>query len=221
MASGGQGRPTRTGREEVTSYATVPRAWQGETVVCIGSGPSLTQADVDACRGRTRVLVVNDGYRLAPWADALYACDHAWWRAHDGVPDFAGAKYGLDLRSSKYGVQILRNTGESGLETDPTCLRTGRNSGAQAIGLAVHYGAKRIMLLGYDMQRTGGQSHWFGEHPQGLRRPPLSEFLPFFDQLVPAAKSLGVEIVNCSRETAIKKIPRATLQSALEMAVAA
>jgi len=28
------------------------------------------------------VLAINDAYRLAPWADWLYACDDRWWRFH-------------------------------------------------------------------------------------------------------------------------------------------
>ncbi|MGA4815964.1 hypothetical protein ACPA9J_15885 [Pseudomonas aeruginosa] len=34
--------------------------------------------------------------------------------------------------------------------------------------MAIARGAKRIILLGYDMQKTNGQSHWHGDHPKGL-----------------------------------------------------
>ena len=62
----------------------VPRAWVDETAVCIASGPSLTQADVDYVRGKARVIVVNNGYLLAPWADVLYAADARWWMLAQG-----------------------------------------------------------------------------------------------------------------------------------------
>jgi hypothetical protein len=52
--------------------------WAGETAVLVASGPSLCPSDVDRVRGRARVIAVNDGYRLAPWADVLYACDRRW-----------------------------------------------------------------------------------------------------------------------------------------------
>lgn len=203
------------------AYATVTRSWHGETVVCIAGGPSLTQADVDACRGRARVIVINDGYRVAPWADVLYACDAGWFRWHvDGVAAFAGLKYTITPAARRFAdVQVLKDTGEDGLELDPTGLRTGRNSGYQAINLAVHFGASRILLLGYDMKR-GNKTHWFGDHPN-RQHPPLASFVPFYQRLAPVLKKRGVEVVNCSRETALGCFPRATITDALSLAVAA
>ncbi len=201
-------------------YATVPRSWVGETAVCLAGGPSLTQADVDACRGRARVIAVNDAYRLAPWADVLYACDYQWWRWHDGVPSFTGPKYAIDARARKYpGVHLLQNTGTDGIESSPSGLRTGRNSGYQAINLAIHFGVRRILLLGYDLQRTGGRSHWFGDHPHG--QPSLGLFIPAFVALSKTLRDLGVEIINCSRETALTCFPRQPIEVALSTAVAA
>jgi hypothetical protein len=64
----------------------VPEEWRGATAVCIGNGPSLTQAQVDFTRGardangRVRVIAINDAFKLAPWADVLYFCDDKWWQ---------------------------------------------------------------------------------------------------------------------------------------------
>ena len=138
--------------------------WPGATIVCLGSGPSLTPEDVNAVRGKCPVIAVNSTYRLAPWADVLYACDRSWWtRERDGVAKYHGMKWSIDrtrsgLESSTKvedkgpGISVLRNTGESGLESSPLGLRTGRNSGYQAMNLAWHLGARRIILLGYDMR---------------------------------------------------------------------
>jgi hypothetical protein len=196
----------------------VVRRWPDSTVVCVASGPSLTQADVDLCRDRARVIVVNDNYRLAPWADVLYAADAAWWRLHQGVPGFVGLKYSIGSGAPK-GVIRLRNTGNSGLEVDPSGLRTGRNSGYQAINLAVHFGARRILLLGYDCQGgVTGTSHWFGEHPHGLNRPSTAMYQSwqtYFATLVAPLASLGVDVINCSRRTAVTCFPRQSLTEAL------
>jgi len=197
------------------SFATVPQLCQGGTVVCIGGGPSLTPEDVDACRGKAVVIVINDGYKLAPWAEALYACDARWWDWHKGVKGFAGLKYALQYRATKWpGVQLLNNTGTHGLERKKTGLRTGRNSGYQAINLAVHFGAQRIVLLGYDMQRTNGQGHWFGEHPTP-QPSPLGAFRGMFDGLRQPLQELGITVTNCSRETALTAFPRARLEDVL------
>jgi hypothetical protein len=203
------------------SGVSVARLFPGETIVCIGGGPSLTKADVEACRGKTRVIAVNDAYRIAPFADVLYACDEKWWKWHQGVPSFTGLKYGMAIRPGKYpDVQRLTDTGVEGLEREPTGLRTGRNGGYQAINLAVHLGAARILLLGYDMQRGATQTHWFGDHPE-IRNSPYASFAEAYNTLVKPLRELGIGIVNCSRETALTCFPRLTIDQALDQAVAA
>jgi hypothetical protein len=191
--------------------APVVRAWPGATVVCLGTGPSLTTADVEHCRG-LRVIAVNNAYTLAPWADALYAADLKWWKWHKGVPDFAGAKYSVEP-TIWAGVHALRNTGRTGLERDPSCLKTGYNSGYQAINLAVHLGAARIVLLGYDLKGD----HFFGAHPD-RSRPPFPLCLEAFPTLVAPLAEAGVEVINCTPGSSLRCFPMATLASVLERA---
>ena len=211
--------------------ATAPKLWPQSTVVCIASGPSLTPGDCDLVReahldGTVKVIVINTSYQLAPWADCLYACDARWWKWHDGAKDFRGLKYSLNPHVDPpaqaryslpcdYGVTVLKNTGTTGLEVDPTGLRTGHNSGYQAINLAVHLGAKKIVLLGYDLKRApDGKVHWHGDHRQATS-VPLSLFLPTFQTLVKPLRALGIAIENCSRESALTCFPRVSLREAL------
>lgn len=210
--------------------APVPRLWPESTIVCLGTGPSLTQADVDLCRGRAHVIAVNDAYTLAPWADVLYAADYKWWRAHDGVPQFQGRKfsimpYGHESPQQEYAdIHILRNTGVRGLEQQPNALRTGLNSGYQAINLAFHLGAKRIVLLGYDMGvGADGRRHFFGDHPAGKGLQLTSrfqEFLANFPTLVEPLDAAGVTVWNATRTTALLVFPRVTIAQALEASLA-
>lgn len=211
--------------------ATVSRDWPDATVVCLGGGPSLTREDVASCRGRARVIAVNDAHRIAPWADVLYAADAAWWNLYAGVPSFEGRKYTISPKIRmpekpwlKWSdVQVLQNTGPAGLEHDPSGLRTGKNSGYQAINLAVHFGARRILLLGYDMRSGGeGRSHWFGDHPSVLNsRENYGIFLEHFRTLVDPLRQLGIEVVNCSRSTRLTCFPRAALRDVVQDEVAA
>jgi len=155
---------------------------------------------------------------MAPWADALYACgadQSQWWQRHGpGLKDFAGRRYALDLAAAAWAT-VLRNTGISGLETDPSGLRTGRNSGYQAINLAVHLGAAVIVLLGYDMQpASDGTDHFFGDHPHGVK-PPFREFRPFYETLVEPLDEIGVRVMNASRVTALECFQRCSLDEAL------
>jgi hypothetical protein len=202
----------------------VERLFPDRTVVCIASGPSLAREDVEFCQGRAPVVAVNDAYRLAPWADVLYACDSKWWNHHHGVPGCAGLKFALQHQADRWpGVTVLARGPSVGLDLDPSSLATGMNSGYQAINLAVHLGARRIVLLGYDMQRLPGQpSHFFGEHPRDLRRDsPYPRFAEVFLTLVEPLRALGVSVVNCSRETALTSFPRMPLSEALALTVAA
>jgi hypothetical protein len=197
-------------------FSDVPQLCPGGTVVCLAGGPSLTQADVDYCRGKATVIAINDAYKLAPWADVLYACDKRWWDWHKGAGSFKGLKYALQRPALKWpGVHILQNTGPHGLELKRNAVRNGKNSGYQAINVAVHLGAKRIVLLGYDMHiPQGGPSHWFGEHPLG-GPPPVRSFRGLFRGLVKPLQELGIEVVNCSRVTELDAFPRQPLESVL------
>lgn len=200
-------------------YAVVARLWPESTIAILGGGPSLTAADVARCQAaHVRVIAINDAHRLAPWADVLYAADAKWWHYHQGVPSFTGLKYSLQPDAARWpGVQILENTGEEGLEARPSGLRAGRNSGYQSMNLAVHFGARRILLLGYDMQRLPGQrSHWFGDHPERLRcDSPYDTFLRRFETIVEPLQRLGITVINCTRTTALTCFPRLPLNEAL------
>jgi hypothetical protein len=188
----------------------IPRLFPASTIACVGGGPSLTAADVARLRGHVRVIAINDAYRLAPWADVLYACDAAWWRVHRGVPAFRGVKVSLGTPpASPDGIVRLANTGVDGLELAADGLRTGGNSGYQAINLAVHLGARIILLLGYDLQRAAtGRAHWFGDHPGCLnQRSPYASFRRHFATLIAPLAALGITIINCSRQTALTCFP--------------
>ncbi len=203
-------------------YWSVPRMWDGETVVCLGGGPSLAQHDVDACRGRARAIAINDAYLKAPWADVLYFCDRRWFEWHRNGPHFQafeGVTVTLDAEVAGHHPEIkwLRDSGRLGLETDPTGLRTGRNGGYQAINLAVHLGAARIVLLGYDMKPAAdGRTHWHGGHPVPVKETVFARvMLPCFPSLVAPLRDLGVEVLNATPVSALSVFPMMSLAEAL------
>lgn len=206
----------------MTKYASVPRLCPGGTVLCIGGGPSLTAADLELARPRVdAVIAINNAYQLAPWATVLYAADARWWAWHkEGIKRFPGLKFSVSPEAKLHGVQILQQCGDTGLWEKPNGLCTGRNSGYQAINLAVHLGAARVLLLGYDMQiGPKGEQHWHGEHPN-KSRSAYDIFKVKFKTLVPALAARGVEVVNCSRRTALDVFPKMALEAALEQVAA-
>jgi hypothetical protein len=145
----------------------------------------------------------------------LYAHDWKWWThpSHKDAMNFPGLKVGGE--GAPKGVFALRNTGILGFDPDPRNMRVGGNSGFQAIHIAIHGGAKRVLLLGFDMH--GG--HWHGPHPSGLTNAGEESYLRWigrFESLIPAIAQLGLEVINCTPGSQLKCFPMMSLEDALE-----
>jgi hypothetical protein len=217
----------------VTAPWLVPPLWPGETVAILAGGPSLMPAQVDACKlarrslgeggGKARVIAINDAYRLAPWADLLYFCDSRWWEWHKERPEFrafGGIKVTLseDVAAKDGSIRWLRNSGVEGFDDKRDCLRNGRNSGYQALHLAAHLGARRIVLLGYDMRLAAdGREHWFGAHPghNPLKQATLDLMNKCFTSLVDPLLARGIEVVNATPSSALDVFPKRALAESL------
>lgn len=193
----------------------VPKLWPGETFAILGTGPSLTADVVDHVRGKARVIAINAAHELAPWADVMYAADAAYWKHVKGAPAFTGLKYSLAREAAQWpDVRVLRIAGSNGLELDPTGLKTGDQSGYQAINLAVHLGASRILLLGYDMRVVGNRRHFTTNYPSG-GSGNYTHWMRHFDTLVKPLEQLSIEVVNCTPNSALKVFPFMPLRDAL------
>jgi len=192
----------------------VPLLWPGQTVAVLASGPSMTPQVADAVRS-VPSIVINDTFRLAPWAALLYAADDAWWQANPDALAFPGLKVTV---GSVPGVEQLRNSGSTGFDPNPECLRTGGNSGYQGVHIAAQAGAARILLCGFDMTALKG-AHWFGPHRHGLVNTApetYARFIRRFADLKAALDARGVEVINCTPGSALKCFPFADLADILE-----
>jgi hypothetical protein len=90
------------------------------------------------------------------------------------------------------------------------------NSGAASMSLAASRGAKRIVMLGYDCQKTDGKAHWHGDHVAQLGNArSMPKWPENFAKLAAALKRAGVEVVNASRATALACFPLSTLEESL------
>lgn len=171
-----------------------------------------------ACQ-RFFTIAINETYRLAPWADVLYAADYQWWDRHQGVPEFDGLRYALRPFGHRYPhVTVLERGEATGLSEDPRALALGRNSGYQAINLAVHFGATVIVLLGYDMQPAGDRHHWHDPHP-GDRHPGYAQCVEAFATLKEPLTRRGIQVLNGSSISAIPSttFPRVSLHEVLRV----
>lgn len=202
---------------------TVPAVWPGSTIVCLGCGPSLTRDDIVRCANAgAKIIAINRAWELAPMAHVLYSGDWRFWLRSIQVPDSALPpwKFSIDPLAKEYrpSVVVLQRTGATGLETSPRGLRSGCHSGYQAINLGVHFGPKKILLLGYDMKPDAqGRNHFHVEHPDGSH-VQYERRLKHFETLVEPLARLGVQVLNATPDSAISTFPRVHLAVELQTA---
>jgi hypothetical protein len=175
------------------------------------------------------VIGVNNAYLIGDWLDCLFFGDGSWYLSHQQrIAAWTGLKVTCWPRivETKYDpMQSIRYLSKDvkkmyGLTRDKSKVSWNTNSGASAIGLAVHFGVKRIMLLGFDMNLDQNKiSHWHGSHGAAGKKqkksPPFIRHLKGFPQIAEDAKVMGVEILNVNPDSAIEAFPKVRLRDIL------
>lgn len=188
------------------------KEWDSPCIV-MASGPSLgfeEYADVELARNSgLPVMVVNSTYEVAPWANAIYAGDSAWWKAHAAhVPPK------MERWSCSKPANVLFDCNFR----DRT-IKPGYNSGANAVEVAAKvYKASRIILLGFDMSVKYG-THHHGDHKKTANPSPdrCERWKPQFKCL---RNLLGeIEVINCSRYSEIPYFTKADLAETLHESI--
>lgn len=197
--------------------------WSGQTAVIVASGPSAKEVPLEIGKGRARFLAVKDGWRLCPWAEYLYACDHHWWEAHRGVVPFKGARIVYDQRTidkflglDMIKVEIARYINELRFDK-PGHLGWGGHSGFHAINLAAQWGVKRMILVGLDLRVDFGR-HFFGDHPYASNKPQdvaVRRWAEHLDKQAPILAERGIQVINCSPVSTLTAFPKMTFEEAL------
>lgn len=213
----------------MTTPWVVEPEWQGETAAILASGPSLTREQCEAVRGKCRTIAVNnqgietevDGKlqpAMAPWADILFAGDAKWWKHyHARALKFEGRK--VCARSTPPWPEIyslIQAYDYPSYDPRPGYVVMGGNSGYMATHLAVQLGARRILLLGFDMKYSDGRRHWFGNHPEKLNsKASFATWLNAFEKFAKVLQEMKVEVLNCTPGSALKCFRRVPLEVAL------
>lgn len=195
--------------------------WRGKTVVIAASGPSQRREDLELARGRAKVMAINNTWQIAPWADVLYACDNSWWQLGEpgygqhAMRDFCGLLVSGSSHTKRTHHLAIREVSEAVYGAN---LGGGGNSAFQAVNIAALWGADRILLTGVDCMKPG--EHWHGLHTNSKslahsRQSTMDNWQKAFGAVAPLLAARRVEVVNCSRETALKCFPRVGLEGAL------
>lgn len=189
--------------------------WSGQTVAILGGGPSLTPVQVAQIASLKRIAV-NNAYQVDPDADVVYWGDTDWYLAHRTRLARHGAPYKITANGAPpiVGLNPIlmgRKMAPPGISTSPQHL-AGQNSGHQAINLAYHFGAKRILLLGFDMTTKRGNNWHPGHASHASEDRYVTAFIPEMKAAAEDLKALGVEVLNCSSGSALTCFPMTTLE---------
>lgn len=212
------------------NYWKVQREWEGETCAILGGGPSMSLEVANEVRGKCRVIAINNTAidigrqkAIAPWADILYAADAIWWMKNtEAASKFKGRRVWMRPNNGYTppvieDTLVLNNGGPRGFDDRIDHLRGGSNSGYQAMHLAAHLGVKKIILLGFEMHANKG-SHWEGGTHiwrGGSNNANYAVFIEAFQSGAPEFKKRCIEIVNATKDSALKCFVKMTLKEAL------
>jgi len=193
-----------------------------KTIACIGTGPSLTQQQVDTARDKGfELYVANNAIFMAEDAALLYACNHQWWDHYwPQVEQLPCEKWTTSaMAAARHPINWIAETNKPGLSTDPDVIHHGHGSGYSLVSMAHRNSADRIILLGYDLryaadydgkaQKIGATPrHFFNEYPASMQHwPSVSVKGGVHVALVDLYRSIKdqglVEIINCTPDSAI------------------
>lgn len=198
-------------------------AWSTRPAVVIASGPSLSDEQLQLVeeqhlQERMHVIAVNNTIQRAPWADVCYFGDYTAIKHYlPKLRPLTCAEWVTTDRAAaeRWKLTHLKSATPNGMTLQRVHLNG--NSGAQALNVAVAFGALRIVLLGFDMQRDkDGRAHWFGQHPGHLTTVQLfPEWRHKFEAIARDARGLGVHIVNATPGSALQCFPHVPLEEAM------
>lgn len=227
---------------------SVPKIWNGGDVWILGGGPSIVsqfKIPPDIVRGvmekrlpmsayspyfksihDKHVIGINVAYKIGNWIDMVFFGDGKWFvKEKEELEQFPNLKVGSTSQCIKYlwCKYISRDNSKLGISSDSGKVCFNYNSGASAISIAANAGAKRIFLLGFDMQYVSGEKHFHREYSNGKpanlkrARSSFSLHLKGFPKIKEDADKRGIEIYNVCPNSAIKCLPKITLEEALKM----
>lgn len=213
----------------MADFWRVPVLWPGETVAILGGGPSLKTLDLSLLRGK-RVIAVNCAYKLGrfdavffgdgafvqrhapdlPWYDALRVTRCREYLDQDWVRVVPQAERPSELND--WPMQI------EGISIDPSVICWNSSSGGCAVNLATLLGAKRIVLLGYDMRTIETKHNWHDFYPDNDVTAHVDDYERFRRPFIAIKRdldALGIECVNATPGSALTVFPIMTPEEAL------
>jgi len=247
----------------------VPRIWEGGEVWILGGGPSVVkqfgipeevvQNVMNKVSPPTiyspymkaihdkHVIAINVAFLIGDWMDMIFFGDNKFFLGYrEQLAAWPGLKVTCHSGCEKYSwIKFLQRDGghPRGISPNPNMVAWNVNSGSAAISVAANAGAKRIILLGFDMSvNSSGNQHWhtlykgtaMNESNVPLQNPrfptralppreprqkkpgfPFVRHLAGFPVIAEDARKRGIEIINCSPDSIISEFPKCNIKDLL------
>ena len=191
--------------------------------VIVASGPSLTKEQCSYIKRmrdawKCKIIAVNRSHEMIK-PDILYAADRRWWlKYHKDTPKCIKITQCKNTAKSLGLRYIEHQHGHLGIIKNPELIY-GKQSGSQAINVAYHEGAEKIILVGFDMQSTGGKVHWHEDY-EGTKESwangpgKWEDWTKGMPSIAEDLEAEGVEVINCTISTALTCFKQMTLEEA-------
>lgn len=187
--------------------------------VCIGSGPSLTDEDIEFCRRRGwKLATCNSTFHRVPDCSLFHAMDLGWWQHHSAELESTVSPECLiytgcpELARENKRLIPVSYTPDAGFSMTDGLVKSGKLTGLQLIQIVGWQRPDVILLLGYDNQITDGRAHEHSRYNQQAN--PSKALAGALDDYEALARQSPYPIINCSRQSAIQAFPRMTIEDA-------
>lgn len=194
-------------RVETDKWSIPPDLFKGETVLILGNGPTLSNYSWHQPRP---TIAINDAWRMAPRADVLYFADENWFDANkDALDAFQGkqivTRSVMCAHSLRVPVRMVDRSWGCALSKSPSHL-AGFDSGSNAINLAYLAGARRILLLGFDMRAGHWHSNTYIDDCPDTHYADW--FMPSHRAMAEALAHSDCEVINVTPGSALDCYPK-------------
>lgn len=190
-----------------------PKAvWEGHDVFIIGGGDSLRTFDWQLLKDE-RTIGCNTAFLLGE--SICKVCifgDPKWFRKFkDEVVNYKGVLFTSHSEFRRTNLDWLfyipRKVKGLGVDT----LGWNANTGSTAINLALIFGAKRVLLLGFDMHLSkAGKANWHDRPCDNPTNGVYKKFIKGFEQIKRELPKVfpGREIINITDNSDLNLFPK-------------
>lgn len=204
----------------------------GDIGIIVGTGPSLTDKVIMDCGNSGLPLFgANNAWKVLD-LDVFHACNweyyHHYWEK--GLKETPSIKYTIwEDVAKRYNVNFLKGEWKGGLSRNKGVIYYHHGTGPQLINIAYHHGIKRMLLVGWDMAYRGKVNdrhytqprHYFGDDELSGKHFPKTGENGEFTGLIKEMETIipedyGIEIINCTPNSAMTCFPMMDFDSALK-----